>query len=44
VYPNDYRRVCQAQKRFEDDGLSDEEALMAAFEENARDLARAGGK
>jgi glutamate synthase domain-containing protein 2/glutamate synthase domain-containing protein 1/glutamate synthase domain-containing protein 3 len=44
VYPNDYRRVLQTQKRFKQEGLSEEEAIMAAFEENAHDLARAGGK
>jgi glutamate synthase (NADPH/NADH) large chain len=44
VYPNDYRRVIETQKRFKASGLSDEEAIMAAFEENAHDLARVGGK
>jgi glutamate synthase (ferredoxin) len=44
VYPNDYRRVIETQKRFKAQGLSDEEAIMAAFEENAHDLARVGGK
>jgi glutamate synthase (ferredoxin) len=44
VYPNDYRRVIETQKRFKASGLSDDEAIMAAFEENARDLARVGGK
>ena len=44
VYPNDYRRVLETQKRFKAQGLSEEEAIMAAFEENAHDLARAGGK
>jgi glutamate synthase (NADPH/NADH) large chain len=44
VYPNDYRRVVETQKRFKASGLSDEEAIMAAFEENAHDLARMGGK
>jgi glutamate synthase (ferredoxin) len=44
VYPNDYRRVLQTQKRFKAQGLPEEEAIMAAFEENAHDLARAGGK
>jgi glutamate synthase (ferredoxin) len=44
VYPNDYRRVIETQKRFKESGLSAEEAVMAAFEENAHDLARAGGK
>jgi glutamate synthase (ferredoxin) len=44
VYPNDYRRVIETQKRFKASGLSEEEAIMAAFEENAHDVARAGGK
>jgi glutamate synthase (ferredoxin) len=44
VYPNDYRRVIETQKRFKAKGLSEDEAIMAAFEENAHDLARAGGK
>jgi glutamate synthase (NADPH) large chain len=44
VFPNDYRRVQETQKRFKAQGLPDEEAIMAAFEENAHDLARAGGK
>ena len=45
VYPNDYRRVIETQKRFKSCGLSDDEAVMAAFEENAHDdLARVGGK
>jgi glutamate synthase (ferredoxin) len=44
VYPNDYRRVVETQKRFRLSGLSDEEATMAAFEENAHDLMRVGGK
>ena len=44
VYPNDYRRVIETQRRFKSLGLADEEAVMAAFEENAHDAARAGGK
>jgi glutamate synthase (ferredoxin) len=44
VYPNDYRRVIETQKRFQAQGLPEEEAIMAAFEENAHDLARVGGK
>jgi glutamate synthase (ferredoxin) len=44
VYPNDFRRVLQTQERFKAQGLPDEEAVMAAFEENAHDLARVGGK
>jgi glutamate synthase (NADPH) large chain len=44
VYPSDYRRVIEAQKRFRAQGLPDEEAVMAAFEANSHDLARVGGK
>ena len=44
VYPNDYRRVIETQKRYKAGGLSDEEAIMAAFEENAQDVSRVGGK
>jgi glutamate synthase (ferredoxin) len=44
VYPNDYRRVIESQRQFKAQGLPDEEAVMAAFEANAHDLARAGGK
>ena len=36
--------VIETQKRFKGSGLSEEEAIMAAFEENAHDLARVGGK
>jgi glutamate synthase domain-containing protein 3 len=43
VYPNDYCRVIEAQKRMLMAGLSLEEATMTAFEQNARDLARVGG-
>jgi glutamate synthase (ferredoxin) len=44
VYPNDYRRVLETQRRYKASGLSDDEAMMAAFEENSHDLSRAGGK
>jgi glutamate synthase (ferredoxin) len=44
VYPNDYRRVIETEKRFRAQGLPEEEAVMKAFEENARDVSRAGGK
>ena len=44
VYPNDFRRVIEKQARFKESGLSEDEAIMAAFEENAHDLARVGGK
>ena len=43
VIPKDYKRVLQAIERVKSAGLSGEEAIMAAFEENARDLARIGG-
>jgi glutamate synthase (ferredoxin) len=43
VYPNDYRRVIEAQKKIRKAGFSEEEAVMAAFEENVRDAARVGG-
>ena len=43
VMPRDYKRVLQAIKRITDSGLSGEEATMAAFEANARDVARIGG-
>jgi glutamate synthase (ferredoxin) len=44
VYPNDYRRVIETQKRFLAQGLTADDAIMAAFEENARDVSRVGGK
>jgi glutamate synthase domain-containing protein 2/glutamate synthase domain-containing protein 1/glutamate synthase domain-containing protein 3 len=43
VIPKDYRRVLACIRRAEEQGLSGDEAIMAAFEENARDLARVGG-
>ena len=43
VMPNDYRRVLEAQARMREKGLSEDEAVMAAFEENARAVARASG-
>jgi glutamate synthase (ferredoxin) len=44
VIPHDYRRVLEAQKLMRDKGLSPEEAEMAAFQLNAKDVARAHGK
>ncbi len=44
VMPNDYRRVLEAQQQMRDSGLTAEAAEMAAFELNAKDLARLGGK
>ncbi|MBM4216290.1 MAG: glutamate synthase large subunit [Gammaproteobacteria bacterium] len=43
VIPKDYKRVLACLKRAHDQGLSGDEATMAAFEENSRDLARVGG-
>jgi glutamate synthase domain-containing protein 2/glutamate synthase domain-containing protein 3 len=43
VIPHDYRRVLDAQRRMRAQGLPPAEAEMAAFEANARDLARVGG-
>jgi glutamate synthase (ferredoxin) len=41
--PRDYKRVLQAIKNALEAGLSGDDALNAAFEENARDVARIGG-
>ncbi len=43
VMPKDYKRVLQALKKAQADGLSGDDALNAAFEANARDVARVGG-
>jgi glutamate synthase (ferredoxin) len=43
VIPKDYKRVLACLKRAHDQGLSGDDAIMAAFEENSRDLARVGG-
>lgn len=43
VIPKDYKRMLQAIKRVQKSGLTGEESLMAAFEENNRDLARVSG-
>ncbi len=43
VMPKDYKRVLQALAKAQADGLSGDEAMNAAFEANARDLARVGG-
>jgi len=44
VIPNDYRRMLDAQQEMLDKGLSQEEAELAAFEQNAKGGARAPGK
>jgi len=43
VMPKDYKRVLGALKKAQQDGLSGDDALNAAFEANARDVARIGG-
>jgi glutamate synthase (ferredoxin) len=43
VMPNDYRRVLEAQARMREKGLSRDEAELAAFEQNAHDVARVAG-
>jgi glutamate synthase (ferredoxin) len=43
VMPMDYKRVLQALEKAKAIGLSGDEALAAAFEENSHDAARAGG-
>jgi len=43
VMPKDLKRVQESMKRVQQSGLSGEDAIMAAFEENARDVARIGG-
>jgi glutamate synthase (ferredoxin) len=43
VMPKDYKRVLQSMKKVQDSGLTGDQAIMAAFEENSRDVARIGG-
>ncbi len=43
VFPKDYRRMLEAIDRAAAAGLSGDEALVAAFEENVHDTARVGG-
>jgi len=43
VLPKDYKRAMQAFEEVKAQGLSGEEAVMAAFERNKRDVARVGG-
>lgn len=44
VYPNDYRRVLEAREEKRAEGFSEQEAMMAAFEQNSLDSLRTGGK
>ncbi|MGD0253598.1 MAG: glutamate synthase large subunit, partial [Verrucomicrobiota bacterium] len=43
IIPKDYQRVLQSMKKVQSQGLTGEQAIMAAFEENIRDVARVGG-
>jgi glutamate synthase (ferredoxin) len=43
VIPKDYQRVLESMKKVKEQGLSGDEAIMAAFEANVRDVARVGG-
>jgi glutamate synthase (ferredoxin) len=43
VMPKDYKRVLEAFNRVTAAGLSGEDAIMAAFEENSKNVARVGG-
>jgi glutamate synthase (ferredoxin) len=43
VMPKDYKRMLACIDRAQAQGLTGDEAIMAAFEENARDLSRVGG-
>jgi glutamate synthase (ferredoxin) len=43
VLPKDYARVLNSLKKVQSQGLSGDDAIMAAFEENVRDVARVGG-
>ena len=44
IYPADYRRVVETREQMKGRGLSDSEVVMAAFQVNARDKARADGR
>jgi glutamate synthase (ferredoxin) len=43
VLPRDYERMLECFRKVEEQGLSGDEAAMAAFEENLKDLTRVGG-
>jgi len=43
VMPKDHKRVLESLKKMEQSGLTGEQAIMAAFEQNAHDAARVGG-
>ncbi|HZL45046.1 MAG TPA: glutamate synthase large subunit [Opitutaceae bacterium] len=43
IIPKDYQRMLACIQRVHEQGLTGDQAIMAAFEENARDLSRIGG-
>jgi glutamate synthase (ferredoxin) len=43
VMPKDYKRMLACIEKAQSQGLTGDEAIMAAFEENARDTSRVGG-
>ncbi|HWA87414.1 MAG TPA: glutamate synthase large subunit [Opitutus sp.] len=43
ILPKDYKRMLACIERAQAQGLTGDEAIMAAFEENARDTSRVGG-
>jgi glutamate synthase (NADPH/NADH) large chain len=43
IMPKDYKRVLACVTRAHEQGLTGDEAIMAAFEENVRDTSRVGG-
>jgi glutamate synthase (ferredoxin) len=43
IIPKDYKRIIQAIAQAKQMGLSGDEAIMAAFEENIRDVSRVSG-
>jgi glutamate synthase (ferredoxin) len=43
VMPRDYKRMLACIARAHEQGLTGDDAIMEAFEENARDLSRVGG-
>jgi glutamate synthase (ferredoxin) len=43
VMPKDYKRMLACIERAQGQGLTGDEAIMAAFEENAKDTSRVGG-
>ena len=43
ILPKDYKRMLACLERAQSQGLTGDEAIMAAFEENARDTSRVGG-